>query len=192
VHPFLAAVLLLATDGLPAPASQSAAQPRAATSPAPPALRLPAGPGLGSLAVPAVVLAGLGAAAALLSRRRRAAPGRRVQVLETTALGPRRSLILARLGGELLLLGSSEAGISLLRAQPAGAEAPDAELPRPAAAAAPRSAHDREPPAALAGLVAKLRRVRPAAPAFDTLLAESAEDQELRRKLARGQSGSVR
>jgi len=45
-----------------------------------------------------------------------------------------------------------------------------------------RGAADAEAPAAAGA----------APPAFDALLAESAEDQELRRKLARGQSGSVR
>jgi flagellar biogenesis protein FliO len=119
-----------------------------------------------------------------------------VQVLETTALGPRRSLVLARLGDELLLLGSSEAGISLLRTQPAGAEEAPAPVAHPGGAQLPpQAASGREPPPALAGLVARLRRARPATPdprPFDSLLAESAEDQELRRKLARGQAGSVR
>jgi flagellar protein FliO/FliZ len=206
--PLLSALLLLAPPtGLPAeqpapvapttPAARPADHaPAATTAPgAVPELRLPRG-GLepSALAAPGVLLAGL-AAAALVLRRRRRPSARRVQVLETTSLGPKRSLVLARFEDELLLLGASEAGIQLLRHRPgtearapaaALAEAPDFDPP-------PLPA--REPPGVLAGLVTKLRRVRPEtaqAPRFDALLAESAEDQELRRKLARGQGGSVR
>jgi len=165
--------------GAGAPATESAAE-----------LHLPrTGLDLGALAAPAALIAGLGGAALLLARRRRS-PARRVQVLETTSLGPKRSLVLARLRDEVLLLGASEAGITLLKAQPAsdleGDAAPD---PTPAARAADR------PVAPLADLMARLRRVRPDRPAaarFESLLVESAEDQELRRKLARGQAGSVR
>ena len=152
-----------------------------------PELTLPrAGFGLEALAAPAALLVGLGVAAYLL-RRRRGSPARRVQVLESTSLGPKRSLVLARLEDELLLLGASEAGIHLLRARPAGEPpAGDGTEPEPPVQA--------EPPAALRGLMGRLRG-RPramAAPTFEALLAESAEDQELRRKLARGQTGSIR
>jgi flagellar biogenesis protein FliO len=162
-----------------------------------PAATLPGAlPSLATLAGPAALLLALAAAALLLSRRRRA-PTRRVQVLETTPLGPKRALVLARLGDEVLLLGASEAGITLLRTQPAGpASAPAlAVAPPPARAAAP--ARD----GAAAGLVDLAARLvpgrrrgdaAPASPAFDALLAESAEDQELRRKLQRGLAGSVR
>jgi flagellar protein FliO/FliZ len=119
-------------------------------------------------------------------------------VLETTSLGPKRSLVLARLRDEVLLLGSSEAGITLLRAQPAAQVEPDAEpdadpvaIPAPIEAA---PAGDRGP-APLEGLLARIRRARPdrrPQAKFEALLWESAEDQELRRKLARGQAGSVR
>ncbi|HYG67466.1 MAG TPA: flagellar biosynthetic protein FliO, partial [Anaeromyxobacteraceae bacterium] len=122
------------------------------------------------------------------ARRRRAIP-RHVHVLETTALGPRRSLVVARLGGELLVLGASEAGITLLATRPAPAA--DVET-----AAAPGP--ERRGLGALFG-AGRSRAAAPApvrAPAhgeaFDHLLAESAEDLELRRKLARGQAGSVR
>jgi len=203
VHaPLLAALLSLAAlpvnepepapePGLSTPASAPAAAP--ARSAPPPALTLPRG-GLdaGALAAPIVLLAGLAAAALVLKRRRHPA-GRRVEVLETTSLGPKRSLVLARLGDELLLLGASEAGIHLLHTRPAAlGRAAEPELDAlPVAEPEPR----RETPPTLGGLVARLRRARPGAapaPAFDALLAESAEDQELRRKLARGQAGSVR
>ena len=65
---------------------------------------------------PLLAVGGLAAAAALAARRRQAQP-RRLQVVETHALGPKRSLVLARLGEELLLLGCSEAGVTLLKSQ---------------------------------------------------------------------------
>jgi len=223
VHALLLALTLQA--GAPAPAPVNAPEPApepglssdTSTSPSPAraspgsgragaALTLPRG-GLdaGALAAPIVLLAGL-AAAALVLRRRRHPAGRRVEVLETTSLGPKRSLVLARLGDELLLLGASEAGIHLLHTRPAGAPAkelaPALDAPDLAPDLAPeltpahaRAAAAREPPPTLGGLVTRLRRARPGAapaPAFDALLAESAEDQELRHKLARGQAGSVR
>ena len=61
----------------------------------------------------ALVLLALGAVALFFSRRRRG-PGRRMEVLETMSLGPRRSLCLARVDGRTLVLGVSEAGVQLL------------------------------------------------------------------------------
>jgi len=190
-----AASALAAPPAAPAPAASSA--PAAADAPA---LTLPAsGPGLGALALPALALLAL-AAAALFFRRRRTQLPRLVQVLETTSLGPKRSLVVARLGGELLVIGASEAGLQLLAARPAagldGLEEPARLRPVPLELTAPPEA----PAAAgLAGLSSLLGRLRGRAgtgptptPAFDALLAESAEDLELRRKLARGQGGSVR
>jgi flagellar biogenesis protein FliO len=137
-----------------------------------------------TLALPGLALAALAAAALLLARRKRTAP-RLVEVMESTSLGPKRALVLARLGGEVLLLGSSEAGITLLGTQPALAPVPDA----PAGASPPPAR-----PRGLAAVVAKLapaRRAPAVPPAFDALLAESAEDQELRRKIAAGRAGLV-
>jgi flagellar biogenesis protein FliO len=136
---------------------------------------------LSSVALPALLLAGLAVSAFMLTRGRARAV-RHVEVVETASLGPRRSLVVARMNGELLLLGASEAGISLLSSGPAPLA--------PLRAAAP------EPPVAGRGfgLLARLR-LRPQrapAPTFDALLAESAEDQELRRKLALGQTRTVR
>jgi flagellar protein FliO/FliZ len=169
----------------PAPTPTPIPTPAATTATS---ISLPAHPAvlgsaLPSLALPAFFLAALAVAAVVLGRRRRAAP-RLVQVIEQTSLGPKRALVLARLGEELLLLGSSEAGIALLKAQPAPAEA---GLPRPAAAPAA---------GAIASVVARLQPARRAAApgqaGFEDLLAESAEDQELRRKIAAGRAGSVR
>ncbi len=129
--------------------------------------------------VSALLLAGLAAGAFALTRRR-TRHTRMVELVESTSIGPRRSLVVARLGEELLLLGSSEAGIALLSTTPAP--------PRLAAAPAP-PAEGRG-----FGLLARLRLApqRAPAPAFDSLLSESLEDVELRRKLASGQAGSVR
>ena len=153
-------------------------------------------PGLASLVGPAVVLLLLAAAALLLSRRRRA-PSRRIQILESAALGPKRSLVLARLGDEVLLLGSTDSGITLLRAQPAGTPAELVSFR--AADEAARQPAPARPGAALVDIATRLvphRRRRgepdPRNPAFEALLAESAEDQELRLKLSRGLAGSVR
>lgn len=145
-----------------------------AAVPAPVAARppLPAG-----VAGAALLLAGLGAAAFLLSRRR-ARADRLLTVVESTSIGPRRHLVVARLADDLLVLGSSEAGISLLSTVPAPARAA-ASSPAPAPAGGP-------------GLLARLRPSSRRAPGFHTLLAESVEDLELRRKLAAGQAGSVR
>ncbi len=206
MHAQAAITLLSLLAPVPSPAAAPGAStalavpaaPALVAPPAAPELHLPRGGlELGTLAAPALLLAGLAGAALFLFRRRRA-PGRRVQVLETTSLGPKRSLVLARLQNEVLLLGASEAGITLLRAQPASelelAEAPPEPVP-----AVPPPARGRRPAdrtaAPLSGLVARLRNGRPdlgAGTSFETLLEESAEDQELRRKLARGQAGSVR
>lgn len=166
-----------AANATPAPTATTAASISLPAHPAVLASALP------SLALPALFLAALAVAAVVLGRRKRAAP-RLVQVIEQTSLGPKRALVLARLGEEVLLLGSSEAGIALLKAQPAPAEA---GLPRPCAAPAA---------GAIASVVARLKPARragaPGQAGFEDLLAESAEDQELRRKIAAGRAGSVR
>jgi MYXO-CTERM domain-containing protein len=173
------------------PTSTATSTPTAtptATSTPTPALSLPStpAPGLSSLAIPVAALALLAVAALALARRRAAAP-RLVQVLESTSLGQRRALVVARLGDELLVLGASEAGVSLLATRPAGLHAEAAALATLVPAPAPS-------PGPLSGLLARLRptAARPAAGGFDALLAESDEDQELRAKLARGLTGSVR
>jgi flagellar biogenesis protein FliO len=145
-------------------------------------------------ALAAIFLTGL-AAAALLLARRRARGARFVQVLETASVGPRRSLVVARMGDQLLLLGSSEAGITVLSTQPASDEA-HAVADATAAQLAPHRLDSSEPPRSpqsRSGLLARLhlKKIQAADP-FDDMLIESAEDQELRRKLARGQAGSVR
>lgn len=183
-----------------APVATAAATPAVLAAPAaaPPgaALTLPASStSLDGLILPVAALLAL-ALAALAATRRKPRVARLVEVLESTSLGPKRSLVVARVGDEVMVIGASEAGLQLLAARPAGLEArsePPVRLqavPDPSPEASPVRG-------AVRGLLARLRR-RPAgcapeaAPAFDALLTESTEDLELRRKLALGQPGSVR
>jgi flagellar protein FliO/FliZ len=165
----------------------------------------------GSLAA-GLLLAALAVAALVLARRRQRV-ARVVEIVETASLGPRRSLVVARVGDELLLLGSSEGGIALLTTRPASLAArpvaQDAAAPRAARAvdgamsglrdallarAAPAAPPDPTAPRLRERILARLkpRAAAPATAAFESLLAESVEDVELRRKLAAGQIGSVR
>lgn len=73
------------------------------------------GGGLRSIGVPAMLLAILATGAYFFARRRRTISVRRIQILETASLGPKRSLVVARIGDETLILGTSEAGITLLK-----------------------------------------------------------------------------
>jgi len=72
-------------------------------------------PRLRAVSLPAVILAGLAIAAYIVARRRRVPKLKQIQILETASLGPKRSLVVARVGEETLVLGTSEAGITLLR-----------------------------------------------------------------------------
>ena len=218
----LLAITLAASEPLPLPppalGSEPAAAPAAqapapaarviapAAAPATPPLQLTASsPGPGAFALPALALLALAVAAFLASRRQRSAP-RLVKLLETTSLGPKRSLAVARVGGDILVLGVSEAGIQLLATRPAelaaagladAADGADADAAAVQAAAAIRGAAQEPPAGRLRALFGRLtRRDGPAAatpaPTFESLLAESAVDEELRRKLSMGLSGSVR
>jgi flagellar biogenesis protein FliO len=108
-----------------------------------------------------LVLIGLLAVGALILSRRHRRQGQWIRVLETTSLGPKRSLVVAQLGAEAVLLGISEAGIVLIKSGLQRAE-------------------PNEPP-----------QLPPVPAKFEDLLAESAEDQELRRKLGAGQQARV-
>jgi flagellar biogenesis protein FliO len=150
-----------------------------------------------------LLLAGLAAAALVMARRRGRVP-RLVEIVESASLGPRRSLVVARLGDEILLLGSSEGGVTLLSTRPAAGlirtQAPRTESTFGAPLFGPS---DSGPPlptgrdSRLLGLLSGLRSrlgFRPrtsSAPLFDTLLTESQEDVELRRKLAAGRAGTA-
>lgn len=120
-------------------------------------------------------------AAVALLLKRRAPPVRQLQILESTNLGAHRALLLVQLGSETLLLASSEAGITLLSAEP---------FPTTGVLRAPAVGLPLEPPIpplSRPRLVEEEARSQPTAPqAFSSLLEEGAEDQELRRKLAAG------
>lgn len=106
---------------MPRPPAAASSATSAITEPAPAPLE--AGPG-GWLALGLFFAL---AAAAVLARRRRRPAERRLEVVETVSLGPRRSLLLVRLGGREAVLGASEAGVQLLmsfEAAPGGERAP--------------------------------------------------------------------
>jgi flagellar protein FliO/FliZ len=180
------------------------------------------GSGFGSVALPALFLAGLALVAYWFARRRRGVSGRQIEILETASLGPKRSLVMARIGDQTMILGSSEAGITLLQMSggvtttttTGGGAAPDApapvaikdEMDQPIAEALADIPEPGEaPPVGLAragfrsiegGLASFFGRA-PSVPAreepnFDDMLEDSVEDQELRRKLAAGLSARVR
>jgi hypothetical protein len=94
------------------------------------------GPGV---AAAAGVLGLLGAVALFLAKRK-ARPSRLLQIVETASLGPKRSLIVARVGSETLILGASEAGIALLGRRNGNVVAGDRISPMPEGAAAPAAA----------------------------------------------------
>lgn len=133
----------------------------------------------------ALLLAVMSIATAYLYRKKVQKGHHHIKIIESAHLGQRRQLVVAELAGETLLLGVSEAGIVLLKqTQPLPHASPEAASASPA-----------EPPAAKSpfNLAALLRRKErpapPAGPAFDSLLDETAEDMELRRKLSSGKGG---
>ena len=65
--------------------------------------------------MPAALLGILAVGAYWFARRRRTVSVRHIQIVETASLGPKRSLVVARVGEETLILGTSEAGITLLK-----------------------------------------------------------------------------
>ena len=169
-----------------------------------------------STAMVVVLLAGLAIAAVVFARRRTARP-RLIKIVETASIGPRRSLVIANVGGRTMVLGVSEAGVALLDAQ-VPALAPGAGNAQPAllgdepvavseqfvaglrALAQERSQGEASAPAPApetkseSSLLSRLFHQRePLAPshAFEDLLSESLEDQDLRRKLSLGESGRV-
>lgn len=66
-----------------------------------------------SMILAVLVLAGLGIIAFLLARRR-TANGRIIHILETASIGAKRSLVVAKISGRTMVLGVSEAGVTLL------------------------------------------------------------------------------
>jgi flagellar biogenesis protein FliO len=136
--------------------------------------------GWSNLVAPALGLAGL-AALAFTLRRRKQLGGGSIHIVEAASLGEKRSLVIADVLGERLVLGVSEAGVTVLMNKPA----PQGE-PAPLVLPPPLAAPVTNP----MGFWARLRGRNPA-PAFDAALQESIEDQELRAKLAAGKRGVV-
>ena len=158
-----------------------------------------------------LLLVGLGVAAALLARRR-ATRVRMIHIVETASIGPRRSLVVACIGGRTMVLGVSEAGVSLLDTQAGPVSAPAVPekaqsasleeaalglrgLLRGQAESQPDASEDAKHEGSLLG---RLFHRMPAPsessrrePAFDDLLSESLEDEDLRRKLSLGMAGRV-
>jgi flagellar biogenesis protein FliO len=192
---------------------------------------------------PVLVGAGLLAAtmvALVLWRRKRVSQAGLIRILETASLGPKRTLVVAEIDGEKMILGTSEAGISVLTpvnrmpspwgeqtnatqmnlppgfaeiskmnnmatiaaaaAHHAASVAAAASIPTPIAMAAVAPTEDNE-----GGLLSRLFRRAPApqnnddeddlanlgnmADEFQDLLADSIEDEELRRRLQAGIGG---
>lgn len=159
------------------------------------------------------LLLGLGALAVVLTRKR-SGRARMIRIVETASIGPRRSLVVARVGTRTMVLGVSEAGVALLDPQLASPPLPgllegppslavaDATLALSnlARATAPLEAKqpaDPDEPKHESSLLARLFQRKPREAEglnshdFEQLFSESLEDEELRRKLAMGESGRV-
>lgn len=181
----LLTLLAVAGDPLPPPPAPRPARVATATPTQGfnPALAPLPTMGTGNLWLPGLALVGLAGLTLTLRRRKMLQGSRYIEVLETAGLGPRRSLIVVRMGEETLLLGSSEGGITLLKSQAADLR------PAPSLAPAPDMTPSEAPAAktlpAFINLLGFRRKEEPT-PSFESLLAESPEDQELRRKLASG------
>lgn len=125
--------------------------------------------------VPLVLLA------VTLVLKKRNAISRRLEILETTDLGAKRTLVLARFGKETLLLGSSEAGVTLLATR---------EYTEPATAANEKPAKESAMSVGqmASAVIGRISRPQAASPAqsFASLLNDDAESMELRRKLVAG------
>ena len=171
-----------------------------------------------------------GAAALVFAKKKQQTTPKMLEIVETHGLGGRRSLIVARIAGETVLLGASEAGLTLLLARPGETVGQQMGQPQDVSiTSAPRAVS--EPPPRAPGppsvmtnswlgrlRLARTQEAQEPAPSFEELLArdaaarsqsrassvepallrqpidplaESAEDQELRRKLAAGRSGRI-
>jgi flagellar biogenesis protein FliO len=140
-----------------------------------------------SLAAPGFALAALCALAFALTRRR-GRVARSIRVVETASLGPKRSLVIADVMGERMVLGVSEAGISVLSTRAAPQREPDPfVIPEPLGTTAPSPALEMSFLDRMLGRVPQPNAVA----SFDEALRDSLEDQELRAKLSLGQRSVV-
>src|SRR3569623_1917134 len=102
--------------------------------------------GFRAVGMPALFLAGLAVAAYVFARKKRGLGNtRRIQILETASLGQKRSLVIARVGDETLVLGASEAGITLLQSGEGNGAAAKVTLPAAAPVESAAPAKQAEP-----------------------------------------------
>jgi len=160
--------------------------------------------------VGAILLLVAGVALARFARRR-ITRERMIRIVETASIGPRRSLVVACVGNRTMVLGVSEAGVSLLDAQVPPAPLVSVADAKPngvvedaalglrnlAVAAGFGQDEKSEDPQHESSLLGRLFHRKRRAPDgleredFDQLFSESLEDEDLRRKLAMGESGRV-
>lgn len=133
-----------------------------------------------SLIAPGLGLVGLVALTLTLKRRKKTLGGTGISLLEATSLGDKRSLVIADVLGERVVLGVSEAGITVLMSKPAPSLNDDAPITLPPA----ERVAPVQPPMGFFQRLAGGGRSK--ASTFDADLKESVEDQELRAKLAAG------
>ena len=193
-----------AAPAMPAAAPATPASAPAHSSSAPLAAVAGASHSGASLVLAVVMLVAVGGGVLFLTRRRARRPGL-IQILETAAIGPKRALLVARVNGQTMVLGASEAGITLLGSLegktepqvaavmgslPAVKEQPEDSGPEVTIDAPSEPEGEMGVLSRLFGRQPKDSSARDAA-AFRELLDESYEDQELRNKLAQGLSGKV-
>ena len=80
------------------------------------ALKTPTSPSLTLM----LFLGMAGVAGYLIWRKKKQARHGLIKILETASIGPKRSIVIAEINGERMILGTSEAGISLLNGAPGG------------------------------------------------------------------------
>jgi flagellar biogenesis protein FliO len=189
---------------------KAAAAPTAVGAPAASAAAAAGAPssrGSSWFALVLVLLVGVAGGVLALTRRRARREGL-IQILETAAIGPKRALLVARVNGQTMVLGASEAGIALLGSLEGKIATPVAaimgNLPSvreryaesDAATAADTASAELEPEGEM-GVLSRLFRRRPKPTstrddaAFRELLSESYEDQELRDRLSQGLTAKV-
>jgi flagellar biogenesis protein FliO len=198
--------LLTLTDATPTPATEQGSAPRVLAKPAPASAadsvvaaafgqhidtaaieqKLPSATFDWSNALaPGLALLGLAALAFGLTRRRRGTRGS-IRIVEATALGPKRSLVIADVLGERLVLGVSEAGVAVLMTK----AIPEPQFEPEVVTLPPAEVHPITRSYPQMGFFARLFGRTPRAQ-FDDVLTESIEDRELRDKLSSGMRGVV-
>ena len=113
--PVAAEVSPLLAIGVAAPAPSESPAAKAGSGTSESVSRGGSGGGVGVFLAGSLLLA-LAGGAYFFARKRAALP-RFVRIVETASLGPKRSIVVAQIGDETLILGSSEAGITVLQSR---------------------------------------------------------------------------